>query len=124
MSQQILIVDDSKTMRKMIARALRGSHLTEPTVLEAESAPEASAMLEANSVDLVFLDINMPGGNGIGLLQKMRATDKDAKTPVIVVSSDAGEERRKQIGELGAMVVPKPFSPEDLVAAVREVMGA
>ena len=124
MSQQILIVDDSKIMRKMIARALRGSHLTEPTVLEAESAPEASAMLEANSVDLVFLDINMPGGNGIGLLQKMRATDKDAKTPVIVGSSDAGEERRKQIGELGAMVVPKPFSPEDLVAAVREVMGA
>ena len=121
MSRTILVVDDSSTTRSLIA-----SHLTEAgdyDVLEAGTGFEALKMLPARKVDLIITDINMPDINGLELISFVRENPIYREIPTVIISTEDSEEDRKRGMELGAKeYVIKPFTAEELCAAVERVL--
>jgi len=124
MALNILIVDDSQTVRSVIAKTLRLAELPIGELLEASNGAEALELLGAHWVDLVFSDINMPVMGGMELIDRMRDDETHASTPVIVVSTEGSTTR---IEELKAKnidaYIRKPFSPEQLREVVDQVLG-
>jgi CheY-like chemotaxis protein len=81
-----------------------------------ESAPDALKQLEALDVDLILLDIEMPGMSGFELLHQIRLMPKLMNTPVIIVSSYSGDEFVSHAMNQGANdLLPKPVNPRDLL---------
>jgi two-component system chemotaxis response regulator CheY len=119
MSLDVLIVDDNRFMRQVVAHALRMTTLGLGAVREAENGAQALALVRARPVGLVMLDLVMPVLDGEGFLAALRSEPPLAGTPVIVVTSDTHPDRRERLRALGAQVVGKPFTPEGLCAALR-----
>lgn len=118
MIYNILIVDDSRVMRQMIARTLAISGIEVGVVREAANGVEALEALRANDIDLVLLDINMPVMDGEEFLAIVRTDDDLKSIAVVVASSESNEGRIRRLRLMGAQFVHKPFRPEDLTAAV------
>ena len=102
----LLIVDDSAVMRKIIARAVRHAGLKPGSVMEAGNGIEALEILKSNRIDLVFCDVNMPVMDGMEFLRRKRAF---SSVPVVMVTS---ENRCRYVAqEAGAAgFLPKPFT--------------
>jgi two-component system chemotaxis response regulator CheY len=118
----VLIVEDSATMRGFVTAALESGG--EYQVTQAKSGFEALKMLPRGQYDLIISDINMPDINGLELVRFIRDSDKHARTPLILISTDnrpADVERGMKLGANAYLT--KPFLPEDLVKMVREVMN-
>jgi two-component system chemotaxis response regulator CheY len=114
----ILIVDDSATMRQFVRRAVQLSEVPVASVLEAANGREALAMLDANEIDALFTDINMPVMSGDELLRELQRQGRE--TPArIVVSTDGSEARRQEMEGLARWYVNKPVRPE----VVRDVLN-
>lgn len=113
----ILIVDDDEELCDLLTRSMQREGIEVSTAHDAPTGFE-KATQEIHS--LVILDVMLPGGNGIELLEKIRAT---SRVPVIMLTA-RGEERYRIKGlELGADdYVAKPFSPRELVARIRAVL--
>ena len=118
MLYNILIVDDSRVMRLMIARALKISGIEIGVLREAGNGAEALELLRANDIDLVLLDINMPVMDGEEFLAIVRTDDALKSIAVVVASSESNEGRIRRLRLMGAEFVHKPFRPEELTAAV------
>jgi two-component system chemotaxis response regulator CheY len=118
----VLVVDDSDLIRKMILKTLRLSRVPLGAVYEAGNGREALELLEDNWIDLVLTDINMPVMDGMQLLGRMRESDMIAGVPVIVVSTESAGARMSELERMGvAGYVRKPFTPEklrDVIAGV------
>ena len=116
-SAHILVVDDHREIRDLLARYLARHQFR---VSVAESAARARKVLEASAIDLVVLDIMMPGEDGLALCRHLRAT---GELPVIMLTAMA-EDTDRVIGlEMGADdYVVKPFNPRELVARVKAVL--
>ncbi len=124
MQPNILIVDDSPSMRKVIRRMLSISGFQTGTCHEAGDGFEALAMVQNESVDMVLTDINMPNMNGEQLIERLARHPVHKRIPVLVISTDRSEERLSRMMALGAKgYVTKPFVPEDLGAAMTKMMG-
>lgn len=124
-TQSVLIVDDEMTLRDVVRRYLEldGFH-----VLEAESGPTALALLRDAPVDLILLDIMLPGLDGFSITRSVRhspeiAAANGAHIPIIMLTS-RGDEADRILGfELGIDdYITKPFSPRELVARVKAVL--
>jgi CheY-like chemotaxis protein len=114
----ILIVDDSATMRQFVRRAVQLSDVPIASVLEAANGKEALALLDANEIDALFTDINMPVMSGSELLRELQRQGRS--TPArIVVSTDGSEARRQEMEGLAQWYVNKPVRPE----VVRDVLN-
>lgn len=123
MSWNVLIVDDSPGMRKVIRRVLMLSGFATGLCFEAGDGLEALLVLEQQPIDVVLTDINMPNMNGEELIQKLAADPQRMGIPVLVISTDRSEERRARMLTLGARgYVTKPFVPEALGAELAKVM--
>jgi two-component system chemotaxis response regulator CheY len=118
MSIDVLIVDDNRFMRQVVAHALRMTPLDLGAVREAADGAQALALVRARPVGLILLDLVMPVLDGEGFLATLRGDPDRAATPVVVVTSDTHADRRDRLRALGAQVVGKPFTPEELVAAL------
>ncbi|MBU6229954.1 MAG: response regulator [Cyanobacteria bacterium REEB459] len=116
----VLIVDDSSTLREMIAGLLTKAGLT---VVEARDGAEAQAMIEVKPPDLVVLDIVMPNMNGYELCRWLKRNGTTKTIPVILCSSK-GEEHDHYWGlKQGAdAYISKPFHPEDMVNTVKQLL--
>ncbi|UIJ45012.1 response regulator transcription factor [Sphingomonas cannabina] len=113
----ILLVEDDPPLRTLTARALQENGYT---VRPAASAPEMWRAFEAGPVDLVLLDIMLPGTSGIDLCRAIR---RDSDVPIIFVSAKGSETDRVVGLELGADdYLAKPFGTRELVARVRAVL--
>ena len=117
---RILVVDDSTTMRQMVSFTLTdaGHEVT-------EAADGASAVKEANArrFDLVITDVNMPGMNGIDLVRTLRALPDFKFIPMLVLTTEAGQEMKQRGREAGATGwIVKPFSPDVLLATLKKVL--
>jgi len=124
MSLNILIVDDSATVRAIIAKALRLAEVNIGELYEAENGREALDLLADKWVDLVFADINMPVMGGIEMVEQMRADPLHCKTPIIIVTTEGSAERVRQLKEKGVNAyIRKPFTPETIRNAIEEVIG-
>ena len=124
MSLNVLVVDDSRVMRRMILRTLGIAGLPIEEALEAGSAEQGWELLERGDVGLALLDINLPGMSGIELLEKMRGSASWQDTPVVVISTEGSEPRRRAVERHRAGFVRKPFTPEALARAGVEAGGA
>jgi CheY-like chemotaxis protein len=116
-----LIVDDSRTMRLMVRRVLDGS-IFRLDIEEANDGMSALSRFAHASFDLVFLDYNMPGLNGIETLEQVRA--RDPGTKVIMISAERDEEHVHQAKALGASAfLYKPFFRADVDRALHRALG-
>lgn len=123
MSLNILVVDDSDIIRRMIIRTLDLAGVPVATVYEASNGREALGVLDAEWVDLVLADLNMPVMNGIEMLSHMRSDAALRSIPVIVVSTEASTERIASLrGDGVCAVIRKPFTPEQIRAVVADLM--
>jgi two-component system alkaline phosphatase synthesis response regulator PhoP len=112
--QRILVVDDEPSIRKIVEYALKDAGFQ---VVTAARGDEALDVLSRDSVDLVVLDLMLPGIDGLEVCRRIRA---ERNVPIIMLSA-RGEEVDKVLGlELGADdYVTKPFSPRELVSRVK-----
>ena len=117
---KILAVDDSASMRQMVAFTLKGAG---HTVTDAADGKQALDIAKRQSFDLVLTDVNMPIMDGITLTKELRALPAYRFTPILVLTTEAGIEKKQEgraAGATGWLV--KPFNPDQLLATIREVL--
>lgn len=120
MKKIILTVDDSATMRKVVALALNsaGHH-----VLEAEDGVAALNVMSLQVVDLVITDVNMPRMDGIEFTRRARQLPKFQKTPILLLTTESDPAMKLKGREAGATGwIVKPFNRDQLVAVVSKVL--
>lgn len=120
--QRILIVEDSETMRALLASTLEelagGVKIT-----EAGSGFEALRCLPRDSYDLIVTDINMPDINGLELVSFAKSNDAYRDIPLIIISTEGSERDRDRGMSLGAdAYLVKPFDPEELRDVARALL--
>lgn len=124
MSFNVLIVDDSNSMRSVIRKIITLSGFRMDQCLEAANGREALQVLEKNWVDVIISDINMPEMNGVELLESLQESSLLKEIPVIIVSTEGSGERIASVLERGAKAfVKKPFLPEEIRRILYSVMG-
>lgn len=122
MYPSILIVEDSSTMRALIASTLED--LGDCDITEAASGFEALKILPARQFDLIITDINMPDINGLELVNFVKKHPTYKETPLIIVTTEKSAEDRKKGMALGAdTYITKPFETEDLQSAVKALLN-
>ncbi|HIJ64026.1 MAG TPA: response regulator [Rhodospirillaceae bacterium] len=113
----ILVVDDDREIRDLLARFLIKHGLKVST---ARDGKEMAKTMERSSIDLLVLDLMLPGEDGLSLIRKLRAT---STIPVIMLTA-MGEDADRIVGlEMGADdYLPKPFNPRELLARIKAVL--
>lgn len=125
MPANVLIVDDSTTMRRMIKRTLDMSGLDVGEVFEASNGIEALARMDEHPMNVVLLDINMPVMSGVQLVERIRDDERLRHIPVIIASTEGSTTRIRELMEAGARgYVRKPFQPEQLRELLSPLLGA
>jgi two-component system, chemotaxis family, chemotaxis protein CheY len=122
MGKKIMVVDDSSSIRALIASALNKEGYD---VLEAEDGADALEKLidQANSVDMMITDLNMPRLDGIHLIERFRKIPGYRFIPVVMLTTESQEEKRREGKAAGASAwLTKPFKPEQLLGLVRMVL--
>jgi two-component system chemotaxis response regulator CheY len=116
-----MTVDDSKTMRDMVAFTLRGAgfHVT-----PAEDGKKALGLLANCPVDVVITDLNMPVMDGVALIRALRADPKFRAVPILMLTTESDSNKKAEGRSAGATGwIVKPFNPEKLVEIVNRVCG-
>jgi two-component system chemotaxis response regulator CheY len=107
-------------MRKIIGRSLRQAGIDFDNIFEAGDGLEALEMLEKEKIDIVLSDINMPNMDGIAFLREKAERPHLKKIPVLMISTETGEDIIGEARSLGAVgSIKKPFTPDK----VNEVLG-
>lgn len=121
MGKQILIVDDSVTMRQMVSFTLTSAGFE---VVEAGDGQEAVGKLQAGATPtLVITDLNMPHMDGIALIKAVRAMPSFKFTPVLMLTTESDEGKKKEGQAAGATGwIVKPFNPEQMLKVVAKVL--
>jgi two-component system chemotaxis response regulator CheY len=115
MALDVLIVDDSAAIRKILTRVLAQTDLPIGDVFEAADGVEALKMLEARKVGLVLSDINMPNMDGLQFLTSMRSRAEWNGIPVIMITTEGSQTKVLEAVQLGAQgYVRKPFTAEQI----------
>lgn len=121
MSKRILAADDSRSILQMVSFTLKGAGYE---VVEAADGQAALDIANAQNFNLVITDLNMPRMDGITLTQKLRGAPKYKFTPILMLTTEAGETfkaKGKAAGATGWLV--KPFDPEKLLGVVKKLIG-
>src|ERR1017187_4614302 len=122
MALNILVVDDSTAIRKILIRALRQTALAIGEIFEARDGLEALEIVRNHSLNLVLSDINMPNLDGLGLLAELKGSEQWRDLPVVMITTEGSEEKVGQAIRLGsAAYIRKPFTaptPRFLVAGL------
>jgi two-component system chemotaxis response regulator CheY len=124
MAFNILIVDDSMSMRAVIKKIISLSGFKVDEFCEAQNGKEALEVLSRQWIDLVLSDINMPVMNGIEMLRELKKDDLFKEIPVIFVTTEGSKERIEEAIEAGASgFLKKPFLPEELRSLLSKIVG-
>ena len=124
MSFNILIVDDSNSMRAVIKKIVTMSGFHMDNCYEAGNGKEALAVLADAWVDIIISDINMPEMNGLEMLGALKEHRLFREIPVVIVTTEGSEDRMEEAMASGAKeFIKKPFLPEDLKRALYQVVG-
>ncbi len=111
----VLIVDDSTAIRKILSRVLRQTDLPFGEIEEAGDGKEALDILRHRSFGLILSDINMPEMDGLQLLAKIRNMDHLRNVPVMMITTEGGQAKVMEAVQLGATgYVRKPFTAEHI----------
>ena len=123
MAFNILVADDSGTMRQVIKKIVGMSGVPVGEFLEAENGKEALTVLDEAWVDVILSDINMPEMDGMQFLQEVKSHEVYKTIPVIFITTEASEARMEEARKLGVSgYVKKPFQPETIKSILVEVL--
>jgi two-component system chemotaxis response regulator CheY len=124
MSLNILVTDDSLSMRAVIRKVIALSGIPVGECYEAANGRQALEVLSRNWVDVIISDINMPEMNGMDLLRELKNDSLLQEIPVIIVSTEGNRERIEEAAGLGARgFLKKPFVPEELRSELHRILG-
>lgn len=115
----ILAVDDSESIRKMVVLTLEDE---DHDITTAEDGAIALAKAQQKQYDVIITDINMPNMGGFELIEKLRALPAYQLTPILCLTTESSDEHKqkgKAVGATGWIV--KPFTPEKLIAMIERV---
>ena len=116
----VLAVDDSLTMRELLRSALSDAGYT---VTLASDGQEALDRLAESAPDLIVTDLNMPRLDGFGLIEAVRAGQRAARVPILVLTTETGQDLKDRARRIGATGwIGKPFDDAALVATIRRVL--
>jgi two-component system chemotaxis response regulator CheY len=111
----VLIVDDSAAIRKILQRVLRQADVPLGEVYEAADGLEALKVVETQKVGLILADINMPNMDGLQFLRKLKEDSRWKSLPVIMVTTEGGQAKVMAAAELGAAgYIRKPFTADQI----------
>jgi two-component system chemotaxis response regulator CheY len=123
MAYNILIVDDSATIRAVIKRTIGMAGVSTGKLFEAANGKLALEVLKSNPVDVVFADLNMPEMGGVELTSNIRGNPAWNKLPVVIVSSESMEKRIAILQAQGISgYIHKPFTPEQIRNVIEQVL--
>lgn len=115
MTSDVLVVDDSAAIRKILQRVLRQTGMAIDNIYEAGDGQEALAALRSQPVNLVLTDINMPKMDGLQLLAAIKAEPDWRTLPVVMITTEGGEAKVAEALRLGAAgYVRKPFTADQI----------
>jgi two-component system chemotaxis response regulator CheY len=124
MALNILVVDDSETVRAIIGKTLKLAQIPINELHNASNGKEALEVLRDNWIDLVFSDINMPVMGGVEMIEKMFSDDLLKSIPVVVVSTEGSKTRMEELKTKGVKAyIRKPFTPELVRQVVEDIVG-
>lgn len=121
MAKTVLTVDDSASIRQMVTFTLKAAGYQ---VVEAADGDAGLRAAKGTQVDLVLTDQNMPGLDGLGLIKALRTLPNYKATPILMLTTEAGDTMKSQgraAGATGWLV--KPFDPQRLLDVVKKVIG-
>ena len=123
MGKIALIVDDSPTMRQMVAFTLTNAGFT---VVEAQDGKDAvNKVAGGGKMDIVVTDLNMPEMDGIALIKELRKLSAFRFTPILMLTTESAAEKKQAGKEAGATGwIVKPFNPEILLKTIAKVLPA
>ncbi|MEI7795061.1 MAG: response regulator [Methylococcaceae bacterium] len=117
----ILAVDDSASMRKMVAFTLKTAGYD---VEEAEDGVDALEKAKVRTFDCIVTDVNMPNKDGIELIRDLRQLPQYKNVPMLMLTTESGMDKKKQGKEAGATGwMVKPFNPDQLLKTLLKVLG-
>ena len=115
MESDVMVVDDSAAIRKILQRVLRQTGMAIHTIHEAGDGQEALDLLKGHAIRLVLSDINMPKMDGLQLLAAMKAAPEWQSIPVVMITTVGGEAKVGEAVRLGAAgYVRKPFTADQI----------
>ena len=115
MDSDVLVVDDSAAIRKILTRVLRQTGMAIQTIHEAGDGQDALALMAQHRIDLVLSDINMPKMDGLQLLGALKASPQWRNIPVVMITTEGGETKVAEAVRLGAAgYVRKPFTADQI----------
>lgn len=121
MPKNVLVVDDSGTMRTILAQSLQLSGM-ELNMVQAQDGVEAFGKFQGGNFDLIITDINMPKMNGIGLITEVRKINTEV--PIIVVTTESKDAMKQEAFQMGASGwITKPFKPAQIISLVKEIFS-
>jgi two-component system chemotaxis response regulator CheY len=116
----ILAVDDSPSMREMVALALKSAGFTVTSAIDGEDALKTA---RTKAFDLILSDVNMPKMDGISLIKALREEPAYRHTPILMLTTESSAERKREGKAAGATGwIVKPFDPDQLVATMQRVL--
>ena len=119
MSKTILVVDDSPSIRQIVGLTLKGAGYS---VIEAVDGMDALSKLDGQKISLIVSDVNMPNLDGIGLVKKIKLLPDYKFTPILMLTTEAGESMKSEGKAAGAKAwLVKPFQPAVLLAAITKL---
>lgn len=120
MSKNILIVDDSESIRELISFTLQNEGYQ---VLVGKDGVDAGKYLDGRNIDLVITDLHMPHKDGIEFIKDVRNNDHYKTVPILFLTTESQTAKKLLAKEAGATGwIIKPFVPEKLIAAIKKVM--
>ncbi|NOZ42169.1 MAG: response regulator [Alphaproteobacteria bacterium] len=121
MSKTALTIDDSKTMRDMVAFTLKNAGFD---VTEADNGQAGLDRINGSSFDIIITDVNMPVMDGITFTREARKRAEARTTPILILTTESGASLKNDGRSAGATGwIVKPFNPEKLLQVVEKVCG-
>ncbi len=121
MTTRILAIDDSPTMRSLVAKALRGAGFE---VFLASDGVEGIGTLGDADPHLIITDVNMPRLDGFGVIEAVRTSGSHSDIPILVLTTERGDEMKARARRAGATGwIVKPFEDAQLIAVIDRVLG-
>lgn len=121
MGKTIMTVDDSASVRQMVSFTLRQAGYE---VVEAADGKDALGKINGTPFSMVITDLNMPNLDGIGLIKALRQKDSCKFIPIVLLTTESQTEKKQEGKNAGATGwIVKPFSPDQLLAVVKKVLG-
>jgi two-component system chemotaxis response regulator CheY len=122
MAQTILVIDDSSSLRQVVAMTLKNAGYE---VLQAEDGKVALALLDGRKIAMAVCDVNMPNMNGIEFVKAAKQLAPYKFMPILMLTTESQEEKKAEGKAAGAKAwMVKPFSPSSLLNAVSKFCAA